>query len=255
MPPRKQPAVEASRARYLREAIIARRERCWKLGSDPWFDQISDDFLELIAYVTRPHPLVPGEVLREDILGALELLEYVRVNEPARPGQLKRLELSLLVLAEDHRVRLAQELMAAPLGLRGRRGVWERKRRLMKDLGAPTPDGRQVTSSSSRGKETAWLLEHGPQFLADAAELAAMADTAPTDLAEDLGHLNITLTGMSQPLTAAHTERMRYAAARVRLILADLADDACGEFRARIKETLIERLTRLASEHERLLPD
>jgi hypothetical protein len=109
---RKLLAVSESRAALLVDQILERRRK----ADDPMLSRASDDVPDLIRYVARSSTRqVPAMVLREDVLDALELLEYARGRLPAVPGAWDALEGQLL--AKRGAVALSLADIAERLGV------------------------------------------------------------------------------------------------------------------------------------------
>jgi transcriptional regulator with XRE-family HTH domain len=90
---RKLLVVSEARAAVLVDRILERRRR----ADDPLLSRASDDIPSLVRYVAQTTSRqVEAHVLREDVLDALELLEYARQRLPAVPGVWDQLEYQLL---------------------------------------------------------------------------------------------------------------------------------------------------------------
>ncbi|GAA3167379.1 hypothetical protein GCM10010466_67520 [Planomonospora alba] len=259
--------TEAEAARRAEE-IIERRARC----DDPDREKLCDEPLELVGYVLA-HRRVPEEVLRRDVPDALVLLEYARRAVPALPGRLDRLEHRLLTLGTEIGLSLGE--LAAALGLRSRQAVQHRLlRHAAAERGAPRSEVAERAARRAEARERAWLDRHGAALLSCTERLlahrgpltAAAAETARAELGEAFDELAESLSrvpagpagpGHTDPGHAAHRAvRIRHLAARLRLLLADLA--AAGAAAAlpagHPVHDLLARTARLAAAHQSAVP-
>ncbi|GIH81475.1 hypothetical protein [Planobispora longispora] len=237
MPTRTSRAVPESEALRRVEEIIARRARC----DDPDLETLPDGPLEVAAYVAA-HRRVPAEVLRRDVLDALVLLEYGRRAVPALPGRLDRIEHRLLSLGVESGLSLGE--MAAALGLRSRQAVQHRLlRHAAAERGAPRSEVAERAARRAESRERAWLDRNAAALLECTARLLAHRDpltAAPApasghaapdassvpdpELAESFDELAESLARVpAGPRDPAYLTRTRHLAARLRLLLADLA--------------------------------
>ncbi|GGL51975.1 hypothetical protein GCM10014719_61640 [Planomonospora parontospora subsp. antibiotica] len=271
---------EAEAARRVEE-IIERRVRC----GDPDREKLGDEPVELVAYLVA-HRRVSAEVLRRDVLDALVLLEYARRAVPVLPGRLDRLEHRVLTLGIEAGLSLGE--LAAPLGLRSRQAVQHRLlRHAAAERGASRSEVAERAARRAEARERAWLDRHGADLLScagrllahrdllagaaaagdpgseavntafDASPAGAPASEAGAEIAEAFDELAESLSrvpaGPRDPHHAArYVTRTRHLAARLRLLLADLA--AAGAAAAvpagHPVHALLARTARLAAAHQ-----
>ncbi|MBG0818632.1 hypothetical protein [Planomonospora sp. ID82291] len=266
------PVPEAEAVRRV-EAIIERRVRC----GDPDREKLGDDPVELVAYLVA-HRRVPAEVLRRDVPDALVLLEYARRAVPVLPGRLDRLEHRVLTLGIEAGLSLGE--LAAPLGLRSRQAVQHRLlRHAAAERGAPRSEVAERTARRAETRERAWLDRHGADLLSCAGRLLAHRDLlanaaagagadpasatsaagaeAGAEIAEAFDELAESLSRVPadprDPRRAAqYVTRTRHLAARLRLLLADLAAaGAAAPIPAgHPVRALLARTARLAAAHQ-----
>ncbi|MFC6581878.1 hypothetical protein [Planomonospora parontospora] len=243
---------EAEAARRVEE-IIERRVRC----GDPDREKLCDEPVELVAYLVA-HQRVPAEALRCDALDALVLLEYARRAVPVLPGRLDRLEHRVLTLGIEAGLSLGE--LAVPLGLRSRQAVQHRLlRHAAAERGASRSEVAERAARRAETRERAWLDRHGSDLLSCAGRLlahrdllagaaaaggpafgtsaGAVSEAAPgaeaaseagAEIAEAFDELAESLSRVPadprDPRHAArYVTRTRHLAARLRLLLADLA--------------------------------
>ncbi|GAA3448037.1 hypothetical protein Pve01_02290 [Planomonospora venezuelensis] len=235
------------------EEIAARRARC----DDPDREALPDGPLELAAYVAA-HRRVPGEVLRRDVLDALVLLEYGRRAVPALPGRLDRLEARLLALGVETGLSLGE--LAAALGLRSRQAVQHRiLRHAAAERGGPRSEVAERAARRTESRERAWLDRNAGGLLACTARLlehrgllltaAGPGPVPDPDLAEAFDDLAESLSRVpADPRDPAYLTRTRHLAARLRLLLADLAPGPLPE--GHPVRALLARTARLAAAHQ-----
>lgn len=183
--------VSETRTAELVDGILDRRRR----ADDPLLSRASDDIPSLLRYVadtTTRH--VPAAVLREDVLDALELLEYARARIPAMPGVWDGLEYRLLSMRR--RVQLSLQDVADRLQIT-RYAVDARERRgAAADKGLLRTPVADRAERTSRGAIDRWqrdkalsartvmrVLEERLDELADDEDLVDMVEilTAPDD--------------------------------------------------------------------------
>ncbi|MFC4062655.1 hypothetical protein ACFOWE_30530 [Planomonospora corallina] len=263
MPTRTVRTVPEPEAARRVEAIIERRARC----DDPDREKLCDEPLELVAYVLA-HRRVPEEVLRRDVPDALVLLEYARRAVPVLPGRLDRLEHRLLTLGTEIGLSLGE--LAAALGLRSRQAVQHRLlRHAAAERGGPRSEVAERAARRAEERERAWLDRHGADLLSCTERLLAHRDllaAAGGELGEAFDELAESLSRVPGPAdprrtadlrhTTRHVTRTRHLAARLRLLLADLAaSGAAAEIPAgHPVHALLARTTRLATAHQSALP-
>jgi hypothetical protein len=266
---------EAEAARRVEE-IIERRARC----DDPDREKLGDEPVELVAYLVA-HRRVPAEVLRRDVPDALVLLEYARRAVPVLPGRLDRLEHRVLTLGIEAGLSLGE--LAAPLGLRSRQAVQHRLlRHAAAERGAPRSEVAERTARRAETRERAWLDRHGAGLVSCAGRLLAHRDLLAgaatavdpafetgtetvseaasetgAEIAEAFDELAESLSRVPacprEPHhSARYVTRTRLLAARLRLLLADLA--AAGAAAAvpagHPVHDLLARTARLAAAHQ-----
>ncbi|GAT71122.1 hypothetical protein PS9374_06813 [Planomonospora sphaerica] len=267
--------TEAEAARRVEE-IIERRARC----GDPDREKLCDEPVELVAYLVG-HRRVPTEVLRCDALDALVLLEYARRAVPVLPGRLDRLEHRVLTLGIEAGLSLGE--LAAPLGLRSRQAVQHRLlRHAAAERGASRSEVAERAARRAETRERAWLDRHGSDLLSCAGRLLAHRDLlagaaaagdpafgtsaeaaseAASEVGAEIAEAFDELAGSLSRVpadprdprhTARYVTRTRHLAARLRLLLADLA--AAGATAAvpagHPVHALLARTARLAAAHQ-----
>ncbi|WP_344952787.1 hypothetical protein [Sphaerisporangium flaviroseum] len=228
------------------QRIIDRRTRT----ADPDLEQASDAPLEAVAYVLACQR-VSIEVLRADIVDALLVLEYARTNVPATPRELDRLELGLLTAGRTTGLSFGE--LASALGLRSRQAA---EHRLLRLASAARGERRHETAERAARRTTDrefdWFTRYGRDLRQGAAALVARREVADEELAEMLADLAQTLASIPAAGAAGYLGRMQILAARLRLLLADLATYQSNPLGGDL-DPVVARLTRLTAEHGDLI--
>lgn len=248
MPTRTTREVSRTEARRRAEKILNRRARC----DDPNLEAASDEPLELVTYILD-HRRVPKDVLGSDVLDALVLLEYARRAVPTLPGRLDRLEHRLLNLGVELGLSLSE--LATALGLRSRQAVQHRLlRHAAAERGISRSEVAERTARQAEARERAWLERNATKLLTCAEELIRHRDefAADPERCEDFDELAESLSRIPADRgDSRYLVRYRHAAARLRLLLADLITESAANHPL---HALLARTNRLSAAHQAVTP-
>jgi hypothetical protein len=246
MATRTQREITRSEADTAVQRIIDRRTR---LG-DPDLEQASDVPLETVEYVLKCQR-VPAEALQADILDALVVLEYARVHVPATPRQLDRLEYGLLTAGRAAGLSYSQ--LARALGLRTRQAAEHRLLRLASGArGQRRHENAERAARRTIDRELDWFTQHGRALREGAAQIVARREHADDELAETLEDLAETLASIPAAGNPRYLNRMQTLAARLRLLMEDLAGCEANPLGEGL-DAVLARLRHLAIEHRELI--
>ncbi|WP_440107561.1 hypothetical protein [Streptosporangium sp. H16] len=202
------------------DAILDRRRR---LG-DPDLEKASDHPVELVTYVLE-HQRVSRKAIGADLLDALVVLEGAR-----RQAQQEFDRLEHLLLEQGITAGLSLTELGVPVGGLGKSTIHNRLLR-GRARQAGLASNEKALRAQQRGDR--WLAVHGKRLLAAAHHLPAHAERVAehgdedfadglTELAESLATLSAAATDPAQPIPAADITRMRFIAARLRVILHEI---------------------------------
>lgn len=162
------------------ERIASRRAQI----DDPNAWRLSDDPVEVLAYLRRYSSGVPRWVAEADVLDGLTLrLRLWWIGEEAE----------LWLLERGRRLGIPPRSVGQRLGIGSRQGVHDRLRLVREKIsrltGAPHPGLDPTPDDREREAETAWLHDHRADILEIAAEAAAHQHLADDEAAEWLAEV------------------------------------------------------------------
>lgn len=165
----------ASAAGSAATRIAERRER----AEDPDLAHLTDELVGIVDYV-RKHQRVPAEILRIDVVDAIEILDHLY-------DELDRLRLA--VLRTGLHAGMTYQDLAGPLGVRTRQGAEAALRRLENAVAGGAKDEKAGRQDRRRQRQSAaWLAERSVEIRQLAVVLLAHRAQLP-ELAEDLDDL------------------------------------------------------------------
>jgi hypothetical protein len=220
---------------------------------DPDLERFSDDPADLLNFVCSCQR-VPEHVLRDDVLDALTVLEYVRRSVPLLPGQANTWEYELLVSAQN--LRLHAREVAERLGLSGtnvRQAIRARILRHESQLrGGPRSEAALVAARRAESRERGWLARNGAQLCREVDVLLTMRGLfAGDDLEEEFDDLTAAFAAWPPDSDSRYLKLTRSAGLHLRVMLTELK---LLDRSAQLSE-LLSRLGRLAEAHRRTVPD
>ena len=155
-------------------------------AADPDLAQLTDELTGVVDYL-RKHQRVPAQVLRADVVDAIEILNHLH-------AELDRLRLA--TLRTGLRAGMTYSDLAEPLGVRTRQGAEAALRRLENAVAGGSKDEKAGRQDRKRSRQqTTWLVRHSAELRAIAVKLLDHRAEMP-HLSDDLDDLATDLAGI-----------------------------------------------------------
>lgn len=209
------PPVSAGEALAAIERIRARRTEI----DDPNLWRLSDEPVDVLAFLRRYSSGVPRWVAQADVLDGLTLrLRVWWLGEEAE----------LWLLEAARRVGVPPNQVGRRLGVSSRQGVHDRLRlargKLERLTGEPHPSFDPARSADEREVERAWLQAHRAEIRTMATEAVGFRELADDDAAEWLADVAQDLRDGA--VTPGSFQTLRFALAELAVSSAALETDA-----------------------------